>query len=77
MISLTNQMRKGVAFNPRWIGNQPAWDVRLLNGDIHRGVTTLDIRKTSKRNYIDVVRECDIQDYAKHHLKLLKEENKC
>jgi hypothetical protein len=38
-------MRKGVAFNPHWVGNDPAWDIRLINGDIHRSVTKSDIKK--------------------------------
>ncbi len=63
-------MRKTVAFNPHWIDESPCWDIRLFNGDIHRSVTVSDIRKSSTRQYIDVVRECDIQDYGDKHLKL-------
>jgi len=65
-------MRKAVSFNPHWIGNDPAWDIRLLNGVFHRSVTESQIRKTSSRQYMDVVRECDIQDFGKHHLAKTK-----
>jgi hypothetical protein len=64
-------MRKGVSFNPRWVNNEPAWDIRLINGDIHRGVTESDISRISSR-HVDVVREQDIQDYAKHYLSKRK-----
>lgn len=69
-------MRKAVTFNPHWVGEQPAWDIRLLNGDIHRSVTESDIRKVSSRPYMDVVRACDIADYGKHHLALSTGDNK-
>jgi len=63
-------MRKTVAFNPHWVNKKPSWDIRLLNGDIHRSVAESDIRKTSSRQHMDVVRECDIQDYGSSHLRL-------
>ena len=63
-------MRKTVAFNPHWVDEKPGWDIRLFNGDIHRSVTETDIRKTSSRKHMDIVRECDIQDYGDKHLKL-------
>ncbi len=61
-------MRKAVAFNPHWIDKMPAWDIRLLNGDIHRSVTQRDILRVSTRDYPDIVRACDVADYGKFHL---------
>ena len=61
-------MRKAVSFNPHWIGDEPAWDIRLLNGVFHRSVTVSQIRMTSSRRYMDSVRECDIQDFGRYHL---------
>jgi len=61
-------MRKTIAFNPHWIDKSPAWDIRIFNGNIHRGVTDKDIRKISNRVPMDLVRECDIQDYGNYHL---------
>ena len=63
-------MRKAVAFNPHWVGEEPAWDIRLLNGDIHRSVIKSQVLKVSTRSYPDMVRACDIDDYGKHHLAL-------
>ena len=62
-------MRKAKSFNPRWIDGEPAWDIALSDKDatIHRGVKESDIRKTSSRIGFDVARNCDIQDYARHH----------
>lgn len=31
--------------NPHWVGNEPAWDIILTNGDVHLNVTIRDIRK--------------------------------
>jgi len=64
-------MRKAVTFNPHWIDEEPACDVRLLNGDIHRGVKHSEILKVSTRQYKDVVRACDVADYGEHHLNNL------
>ncbi len=61
-------MRKAVTFNPHWVGDHPAWDIRLINGDIHRSVTASEVLRLSSRKYPDIVRECDVQDYGKHHL---------
>lgn len=63
------KMKLAVSFNPHWVGNSPAWDIRLLNGDIHRSVTTEQIRQHSSRVGFDCVRECDIQDFGKATLK--------
>ena len=63
-------MRKAVTFNPHWVGNNPAWDIRLLNGHIHRSVIDKDILKVSKRSSPDIVRACDVEDYGRHHLGL-------
>lgn len=63
-------MRKAVTFNPHWVGNQPAWDIRLINGDIHRSVKERDILKVSRRSNPDIVRACDVADYGNHHLAL-------
>ena len=62
-------MRKAVSFNARWIDQEPAWDIALSDSKstIHRGVKESDIRRVSTRQYFDVTRACDIQDYAKHH----------
>lgn len=63
-------MRKAVSFNPHWIGDEPAWDIRLLNGGIHRSVKESEVLKVSTRRYPDIVRACDIEDYGKHYLGL-------
>ena len=63
-------MRKAVSFNPHWANEKPAWDIRLLNGDIHRGVSESDILKISTRSNPDIVRACDVEDYGKHHLAI-------
>jgi len=62
-------MRKAISFNARWIDGEPAWDIALSDSKstIHRGVKVSDIKKVVKRQYFDIVRGCDIQDYAKHH----------
>jgi len=64
-------MRKAVTFNPHWLDGKPAWDIRLLNGDINRGVREPDILKVSKRRYPDIVRACDVADYEEHYLEYL------
>lgn len=64
-------MRKAVSFNPHWIGDQPAWDIRLINGDIHRGVTAREVIAVS-RSSNSVVLASDIAAYGKHHLSLAK-----
>ena len=61
-------MRKAVTFNPHWIGESPACDIRLINGDIHRGVKHSEILKVSTRDYPDIVRACDVADYGSYHL---------
>lgn len=63
--------RKSVAFNPHWVGNDPAWDIVLPKGQIHRSVTKTDIKRTFGIGYIDVVREKDIQHYGNFHQGLL------
>ena len=64
-------MRKAVAFNPHWVGGEPAWDIRLLNGDHHRSVTRPTILALSTRGHGVTVLECDVQDYGAHHLKIV------
>jgi hypothetical protein len=63
-------MRKAVTFNPHWVGEEPAWDIRLLNGDHHRSVTKTTILAVSTRRHGTSVLECDVQDYGTHHLKI-------
>lgn len=65
-------MRIGVSFNPHWVNGSPAWDIRLINGDIHRSVTFQSVRKAAAR-HVDCVRQCDIDSYARKALKVTKE----
>ena len=65
-------MRDAVSFNPHWIGKVHTRDIRLINGDIHRDVPDVEILRLSSRRHPDIVRECDIQDYGRHHLQRTK-----
>jgi hypothetical protein len=58
-------MSNTTAFNPHWIGDEPCWDIRLPNGELHENVTVAQIRRSSSDPYMIAVRERDIQDYGK------------
>ena len=67
-------MRKAVSFNPHWVDGDPAWDIALSDQKctILRSVTKTMIRiSISSDCYLDVVRECDIQEYAKNQKSLI------
>lgn len=64
--------------NPHWIGNNPAWDITLSNGIVHRSVTRIEIGAALRElhdqgklalydTYIDVVRQYHIDGYNLWH----------
>jgi hypothetical protein len=68
------------ATNPHWVGNEPAWDIVLTNGDTHRNITRkeiwaaiMDLKREGKvfvpaySEHIDVVRQYHIDFYNTHH----------
>ena len=72
-------MSEAVTSNPHWIGNYPAWDITLTNGDVHKDVTQKEIqfainqlRNQGKLHhystYIDVVRKKHINWYNEYHV---------
>lgn len=70
-------LNDGLCTNPHWIGDDPAWDIILSNGEIHKDVTQRDISRVLVRmhsadlirngeQYVcSVVRQCHITNYNK------------
>jgi hypothetical protein len=71
--------------NPHWIGDSPAWDIILSNGDVHTDVIDKDISKVlvcmhneglirNGEQYIcGVVRKCHIENYNKWFMRIKNE----
>lgn len=79
-------MRKVGTKNPHWIGDDPAWDVALTNGEIHKDVTRKEICAAIKAlkkaapervryhdDYIDVVRNFHFDLYNEYHVNYKNE----
>lgn len=69
-----------IANNPHWVGNLPAWDITLTDGQVHKDVTQVEIRQAIRElsntrsilpatRYIDVVRKVHIDLYNEYHAK--------
>jgi len=67
--------------NPHWVGDEPAWDITLTNGETHKDVTRKEIERALSElvnrgdlhhysSYIDVVRQCHIDGYNKYHTSI-------
>ncbi len=73
-------MTQTQASNPHWIGNLPAWDISLPNGEILKGVTRKELALVLQRkardgliplydSYItDCVRAHHIQNFGKGYV---------
>lgn len=76
---MAEQLANGVqCTNPHWIGNNPAWDIKLSNGLVHTDVTRVEMAAALRvlheqgklhlyDTYIDVVRQCHIEGYNRWH----------
>lgn len=64
--------------NPHWVGDYPAWDLTLTDGQVHKDVTAREIRVALNAlyrrgkiglydTYIDVVRRCHMNWYNQYH----------
>ena len=69
-------MSEAKTTNPHWMGDYPAWDIELPDGTIDKGVSFTEIRIAQQRladdgsishykRYVDVVRQYNIDNYAK------------
>lgn len=72
------------SFNPGWVGNEPCWDIELMNGEIHRRVRFSDIKEATNEifeypeNYMETVRQKNIDAYNYFHstgLAYMKKKN--
>jgi hypothetical protein len=72
-----SELNDGLCTNPHWIGDNPAWDIILSSGEIHRDVTMQDISRVLVRMHnadligngeqymCSVVRKSHITNYNK------------
>ena len=68
----------GKAIKPHYVGEYPAWDIQFDNGEIHKNITRIEIRRALVKlekmgiisvydTHIDVVRDKDIKNYVRFY----------